>query len=207
MCHHHATLPSATMAAPTPSLPCSWQILPRLLPILFPALSHLFSSLSPTPRSFSLSSFAPFLPSCSLSHSLIQLSLPLYLREVIPDLCWQMGREEEEGEPGSSGEAFGPSMGRAPMSPGAARDQVEQEVWPGNCLSPLASQTLGDNHGLARTIGDSTPLTKQTQEVRVCKSSRGRSPRLSFSLGSGCACREGRGMWVCRPLNSVLHAA
>lgn len=61
--------------------------------------------------SSSLSSFAPFLPSCSLSHFLLQLSLSLYLGEVIPDLCWQMGREEEEGQPGSSGEAFGPSMG------------------------------------------------------------------------------------------------
>ena len=51
------------------------------------------------------------------------------------------------------------------MCPSAAGDQVEQEVSPGNCLSPLASQTLGDNHGLARTIGNSTLLTKQTQEV------------------------------------------
>ena len=76
-----------------------------------------------------------------------------------------MGREEEEGEPGSSREAFCPSMGRALMSPSAAGDQVEQEVWPGNCLSPSASQTLGDNHGLARTIGNSSPLTKQIQEV------------------------------------------
>lgn len=125
LCHHGSPYPKSSL-----QLADSSQTLARSLSH---SVSSLFISFPHVPFLLPIL-IAPFLPSCSLSYSLLQLSLPLHLREVIPDLCWQMGREEEEGEPGSPGEPLAPLWGEPPCP------QVQQQTrWNKRCGLGTAS--------------------------------------------------------------------